>query len=650
MELVAALPLVLLAALVAWQLALAGHAMWLCAHAARVAARADAVGRSARGGRAQRCSRARSSRASAFAGFAAAACASRFACRSSCPHGTRPSAWPPPRRSGARVAASAREARPGHRGAARHAPGSCWRSRLACLQLLAVGLREGARRHRRRGRRAGAGGRSRPARRRRARLCPAGRAHGRGSPWTAAGCAVRLRPPAALRRTGRPAGGRGRRHGGALSRLPDLPGRRGLAGAALSAAGSWLLEPADRAEREPVARPPVAEPRPVIAVFGLAPGCGATDGRSRARGGAGRARPGRSGRRVLRVARLRRGRRHAGGHPPGALAGRRSARRHTRRRPALPGQPGPMRWRWPTARATSPRSCSMRAQRRWVAGTRRLRTAWFWSRRRRGGAGAGAGRRRLPGAGGAGAARRPQRRRDTAGGSGRARADAAAFADGRPAGSRRVASRAASLGVRWHAWRTWCRAAVAPGKGSGSARASRSEAGATGRPWRWTGSPSRCPTGEVLGFVGPNGSGKTTAMRIAMGVLEQDSGEVRWKGATATRDDQSRFGYMPEERGLYPKMRVDRQLRYLASLHGRSQSEAAEAAARWVERLGLERDEPAARGGAVAGKPAAGPAGRGAGARPERADPGRALLGPRSDRHRRDGRGAPGSAPPMAWR
>ena len=98
----------------------------------------------------------------------------------------------------------------------------------------------------------------------------------------------------------------------------------------------------------------------------------------------------------------------------------------------------------------------------------------------------------------------------------------------------------------------------------------------------------KVPEGEVLGFVGPNGAGKTTAMRIALGVLEQDSGEVRWQGAAATREDRSRFGYLPEERGLYPKMRVDRQLRYLASLHGRSQGEAAEAAERWIDRLGLE--------------------------------------------------------------
>ena len=70
------------------------------------------------------------------------------------------------------------------------------------------------------------------------------------------------------------------------------------------------------------------------------------------------------------------------------------------------------------------------------------------------------------------------------------------------------------------------------------------------------------PEGEVVGFVGPNGSGKTTAMRIALGVLEADDGEVLWRGAPATREQQRLFGYLPEERGLYPKMRVDRHLRY----------------------------------------------------------------------------------------
>jgi len=100
------------------------------------------------------------------------------------------------------------------------------------------------------------------------------------------------------------------------------------------------------------------------------------------------------------------------------------------------------------------------------------------------------------------------------------------------------------------------------------------------------------PEGEVVGFVGPNGAGKTTAMRIALGVLEADDGEVLWRGAPATREQQRLFGYLPEERGLYPKMRVDRHLRYLATLHGRDDAQAEQVATRWIERLGLsERAE-----------------------------------------------------------
>jgi ABC-2 type transport system ATP-binding protein len=76
-------------------------------------------------------------------------------------------------------------------------------------------------------------------------------------------------------------------------------------------------------------------------------------------------------------------------------------------------------------------------------------------------------------------------------------------------------------------------------------------------------------------------------MRIALGVLEPDAGDVQWRGEPVTRDEQRRFGYMPEERGLYPKMRVDRHLRYLAQLHGRDRAAAQAAAATWVERLGI---------------------------------------------------------------
>ncbi len=93
--------------------------------------------------------------------------------------------------------------------------------------------------------------------------------------------------------------------------------------------------------------------------------------------------------------------------------------------------------------------------------------------------------------------------------------------------------------------------------------------------------------GQMFGFVGPNGAGKTTTMRIALGVLAPDSGEVRWNGRPIGADDRRRIGYMPEERGLYPKMRVGEQLTYLAELHGVEHREAQGRAERWMERLGV---------------------------------------------------------------
>ena len=62
--------------------------------------------------------------------------------------------------------------------------------------------------------------------------------------------------------------------------------------------------------------------------------------------------------------------------------------------------------------------------------------------------------------------------------------------------------------------------------------------------------------GRLTGFLGPNGAGKTTAMRTVFGLVELDSGSVRWQGAPIGPDQRRRFGYMPEERGLYPRMRV----------------------------------------------------------------------------------------------
>jgi ABC-2 type transport system ATP-binding protein len=93
--------------------------------------------------------------------------------------------------------------------------------------------------------------------------------------------------------------------------------------------------------------------------------------------------------------------------------------------------------------------------------------------------------------------------------------------------------------------------------------------------------------GQVFGFVGPNGAGKTTAMRIVIGVLAADRGEVRWRGRPFDAAGRRRIGYMPEERGLYPKMRVGDQLRYLAELHAVSPAEAQRGTARWTERLGV---------------------------------------------------------------
>ncbi len=93
--------------------------------------------------------------------------------------------------------------------------------------------------------------------------------------------------------------------------------------------------------------------------------------------------------------------------------------------------------------------------------------------------------------------------------------------------------------------------------------------------------------GTIVGFVGRNGAGKTTAMRIALGVLEADRGEVRWKGRPVDAAARRRFGYMPEERGLYPKMRVHEQLVYFGRLHGLSKRRANERARETVQTLGV---------------------------------------------------------------
>lgn len=100
--------------------------------------------------------------------------------------------------------------------------------------------------------------------------------------------------------------------------------------------------------------------------------------------------------------------------------------------------------------------------------------------------------------------------------------------------------------------------------------------------------------GRMTGFVGGNGAGKTTTMRIILGVLAADSGTVSLDGQGLDAGTRWRFGYMPEERGLYPKMRLHEQLVYLAKLHGLSATQATANATELLERLGLaeRRDDP----------------------------------------------------------
>ena len=97
----------------------------------------------------------------------------------------------------------------------------------------------------------------------------------------------------------------------------------------------------------------------------------------------------------------------------------------------------------------------------------------------------------------------------------------------------------------------------------------------------------RVASGEVVGFLGPNGSGKTTTMRSVMGLIAVDSGAVYWNGEPVDADRRRRFGYMPAARGMYPKMAVRDQLVYFARLAGRSLPDSIEAADRWIERMGL---------------------------------------------------------------
>jgi ABC-2 type transport system ATP-binding protein len=93
--------------------------------------------------------------------------------------------------------------------------------------------------------------------------------------------------------------------------------------------------------------------------------------------------------------------------------------------------------------------------------------------------------------------------------------------------------------------------------------------------------------GRIVGFLGPNGAGKTTTMRCVFGLVQPERGEVRWGGRPVDREARLRFGYMPEQRGLYPRMRVGEQLSYFAQQHGMPSRDATAAGSRWLERMGL---------------------------------------------------------------
>ncbi|MDQ0643034.1 ABC transporter ATP-binding protein [Microbacterium murale] len=93
--------------------------------------------------------------------------------------------------------------------------------------------------------------------------------------------------------------------------------------------------------------------------------------------------------------------------------------------------------------------------------------------------------------------------------------------------------------------------------------------------------------GHLTGFVGGNGAGKTTTMRIVLGLLASDGGSVTLGGTPLTADARRQFGYMPEERGLYPKMKVLEQVVYFARLHGFSKTDATTRSTALLEELGL---------------------------------------------------------------
>ncbi len=91
----------------------------------------------------------------------------------------------------------------------------------------------------------------------------------------------------------------------------------------------------------------------------------------------------------------------------------------------------------------------------------------------------------------------------------------------------------------------------------------------------------------TFGLLGPNGAGKTTTMRMILGILVPDSGRITWNGVAVRHDSRRHFGYLPEERGIYGKMKVRDQIAYFGKLHGVRDPDLSKRVDRWIERLGL---------------------------------------------------------------
>ena len=119
------------------------------------------------------------------------------------------------------------------------------------------------------------------------------------------------------------------------------------------------------------------------------------------------------------------------------------------------------------------------------------------------------------------------------------------------------------------------------------------------------------PRGHVFGFLGANGAGKTTTMRIALGVLAADAGDVRWGGRSSSELPRSTWGYLPEERGLYPRMTVLQQLVFFGGLYGVPRDVAVRRGRDWLTRFRVPELAERRADDALEGQPAEDPVDRG---------------------------------------